>query len=188
MVTKSKCSDGIAERKVNCVYISRITVKMNQVYLSLGSNVGSRSVQLQNAVDLLNETGLVKKISSVYETAAWGNTDQPSFLNLVLMMLTNNDSRNFMKQLLLIEEKMGRVRHQKWEARIIDIDILYFNAEIFQEESLIIPHPHLQERKFVLEPLAEIAPEFIHPILNLNSIQLLNQCPDKLQVKKLQHA
>ncbi len=174
--------------KVNCVYIRCITMKMNQVYLSLGSNEGNRSSQLNKAIEFLNEAGEVKIVSSVYETAAWGNTNQPSFLNLVLLMLTNDDAQNFMKQLLLIEEKMGRVRHWKWEARIIDIDILYFNNEIIHEEDLIIPHPHLQERKFVLEPLVEIAPEFVHPILKLNSVLLLNQCTDKLQVKKLQHA
>ncbi len=161
---------------------------LNQIYLSLGSNVGNRSEQLNKAIELLNESGGVKKISAVYETAAWGNTNQPPFLNLVLMMMTNDDSVNFMKKLLLIEEKMGRVRNQKWEARIIDIDILYFNSEIINDQELIVPHPHLQERKFVLEPLVEIAPDFIHPVLKLNSLELLNNCTDQLQIKKLQHA
>ena len=83
-------------------------MKLNHVYLSLGSNVGNRSTQLTNAIQLLNDFGEVKNESSVYETAAWGNTNQPAFLNLVLLMLTNDDAVNFMKKLLLIEEKMGR--------------------------------------------------------------------------------
>lgn len=163
-------------------------MKMNQIYLSLGSNAGDRLAQLNNAIEFLKETVEVKIISSVYETAAWGNTNQPSFLNLVLLVLTNDAAGNFMNNLLLLEEKMGRVRHKKWEERIIDIDILYFNNEIITEENLIIPHPHLHERKFVLEPLAEIAPELLHPILKMNSVQLLHNCTDQLQVKKLQHA
>ena len=163
-------------------------MKLNQVYLSLGSNVGNRSAQLNKAIELLNKLGEVKTISSVYETAAWGNTNQPSFLNLVLLMVTNDGAGNFMKKLLLLEEKMGRIRNQKWEARIIDIDILYFNNEIINEEELIIPHPHLQYRKFVLEPLAEIAPDFVHLVLKRNSVQLLNDCNDKLQVKKILNA
>ncbi len=163
-------------------------MKMNHVYLSLGSNVGDRWAQLHKTIEILNEDGAVKIVSSVYETAAWGNTNQPLFLNLVLLILTKDEAGNFMKKLLFTEEMMGRVRHQKWEARIIDIDILYFNNEIIIEHELIIPHPHLHERKFVLAPLAEIAPEFVHPVLKMNSVQLLNNCNDPLPVKKLQHA
>ena len=164
-----------------------IVVKLNQVYLSLGSNVGNRSEQLSKAIDFLKEKGEVKRISSVYETEAWGNTNQPSFLNLVLQMMTNFEAINFMKELLLIEEKMGRIRQNKWESRNIDIDILYFNNEIIDENELKIPHPYIHERKFVLEPLAEIAPDFVHPLLKLSSIEMLKACPDSLKVKRLSH-
>lgn len=162
-------------------------MKLNQVYLSLGSNVGNRSEQLVKAIDLLEEKGEVKRISSVYETEAWGNTNQPSFLNLVLLMMANFESINFMKELLLIEEKMGRVRQTKWESRIIDIDILYFNNEIINKNELKIPHPYIHERKFVLEPLAEIAPDFVHPLLKLSSMEMLKACSDSLKVKRLVH-
>ena len=165
-----------------------IVVKLNLVYLSLGSNIGNRSEQLEKAINSLQEIGVVGKISSVYETAAWGNINQSSFLNLVLQMLTNIDALNFMNKLLFIEEKMGRVRKDKWEERIIDIDILYFNNEIINEEKLKVPHSYLYERKFVLEPLVEIAPDFIHPILNISSKEMLNRCADKLEVKRLLHA
>ena len=164
-----------------------IVVKLNQVYLSLGSNVGNRSEQLSKAIDFLKEKGEVKRISSVYETEAWGNINQPSFLNLVLQMMTNFKSIYFMKELLLIEEKMGRIRQNKWESRIIDIDILYFNNEIIDENELKIPHPYIHERKFVLEPLAEIAPDFVHPLLKLSSIEMLKACSDSLKVKRLSH-
>lgn len=165
-----------------------IVVKLNQVYLSLGSNVGDRTAMLHEAITLLNRVGEVNQISSVYETAAWGKTEQPAFLNLVLLMQTKLSAINFMQQLIAIETGMGRIRNEKWEARMIDIDILFFNNEVINEKELQVPHPFLQQRKFVLEPLAEIAPRFVHPVLKLEVLQLLNNCTDNLPVNRLAHA
>ncbi len=165
-----------------------IAIKLNQVYLSLGSNAGNRAKMLQQAIELLLKVGEVQTVSSVYETAAWGNTNQPAFLNLVLLMQTKSGAQNFMKELISIEEKMGRVRNQKWESRIIDLDILFFNDEVIDETDLKIPHPFLHGRKFVLEPLAEIASHFVHPVLKKEVLQLLEDCADKLPVNRLVHA
>ena len=165
-----------------------ILVKLNQVYLSLGSNVGNRTAMLQEAISLLSEVGEVEQISSFYETAAWGKTEQPAFLNLVLLMQTNLRAINFMQELIAIESRMGRIRNEKWEARMIDIDILFFNHEVINEKHLHVPHPFLQQRKFVLEPLAEIAPHFVHPVLKLEVLQLLKNCSDTLFVNRLVHA
>ncbi|MEI7801772.1 MAG: 2-amino-4-hydroxy-6-hydroxymethyldihydropteridine diphosphokinase [Bacteroidota bacterium] len=165
-----------------------ILVKLNQVYLSLGSNVGNRTAMLQEAISLLSEVGEVEQISSFYETAAWGKTEQPAFLNLVLLMQTNLRAINFMQELIAIESRMGRIRNEKWEARMIDIDILFFNHEVINEKHLHVPHPFLQQRKFVLEPLAEIAPHFVHPVLKLEVLQLLKNCADTLSVNRLAHA
>ena len=165
-----------------------IVIKLNQVYISLGSNAGDRAAMLQQAIILLQQLGEVTTISSIYETTAWGNTDQPSFLNLVLLMQTKQTAINFMQELISIEKKMGRVRNQKWEARIIDLDILFFNDEVINETDLKVPHPFLHKRKFVLEPLAEIAPHLMHPVLKQQVLQLLEDCADKLSVNRLAHA
>ena len=158
---------------------------MNKVFLLTGGNLEDRMQNLQKAGSLIEEyVGQILRKSSVYETAAWGNTAQPSFLNQVIEISTLLPAEKVLSTLLEIEQKLGRIRLEKMGPRMIDIDILYFNHSIFFSTNLIIPHPQLHNRRFVLVPLAEIAPEFVHPILEKNSQQLLQACDDLLEVKK----
>ena len=159
---------------------------MNKAYLLIGGNMGSRSAYLQRAIELINDlAGTVINQSSIYETAAWGNTDQPSFLNQALEIQTGYTAGGLMKRLLLIEEKMGRKRHEKYGPRVIDIDILFFNDGILNTKIVTIPHPQLHKRKFALKPLAEIAPDLIHPVFNKTVSRLLKECDDPLPVNKI---
>lgn len=156
---------------------------MNQAYLLTGGNMGDRRENLSKAFDYINEEcGLVINASSIYETAAWGKNDQPSFLNQVVKIETALTPLQLLKTILAIEKKIGRVRLEKYGPRIIDIDILLFNDEVHQLPALKIPHPQLPNRRFVLVPLAEIAPFFMHPVLKKTIAELLAICPDKLEV------
>ena len=121
----------------------------------------------------------------MYETAAWGITDQPSFINQVLAISTSVSARQLLRKILKIEKEMGRIRKEKLGPRIIDIDILLFENEIHDLHFLKIPHPEMQNRRFVLTPLAEINPGLQHPILKKSIAQLLEECPDNLEVKKI---
>ena len=122
--------------------------------------------------------------SGLYSTAAWGNTSQPDFLNQVIEVATSLDAAETLQTILAIEKIMGRTRTVKNAPRVIDIDILFFNNEIITQSDLTIPHPEIQNRRFVLTPLYEIAPQMIHPLLNKTIHELLLQCPDQLAVKK----
>ena len=158
---------------------------MNHAYLSLGSNEGNRTLWLQKAIDLIAEKcGVIGQRSSIYETAAWGITTQPDFLNMVISLQTDKTATELLALILAIETSLGRERTIKWGPRTIDIDILLYNKDIIQTSSLIVPHPFMQERRFTLIPLAEIAPHFIHPILRKSIAELLVECPDKLEVWK----
>lgn len=158
---------------------------MNKAYLLTGSNLGDREKNLSAARDLLNEHGVsINKYSSIYETAPWGNTDQPSFLNQAIEAETLLNARQLIKRILKIEKMMGRTREEKYGPRLIDIDILLFNNEKHNYQFLKLPHPEMQNRRFALLPLAEIAPDIIHPVLNKTSTELLNECTDELPVKK----
>ena len=159
---------------------------MNTVYLLLGSNLGNSKEQLLLATKFIEEAiGELKKSSSFYSTAAWGNTDQPDFLNQIIEVETTLTPLPLLKEILLIEKKMGRVRTVKNAARIIDIDILFFNNEIIKKKNLTIPHPEIQNRRFVLIPLAEIAVSLVHPLLKKTAKELLNICTDTLNVQKI---
>ena len=159
---------------------------MNIAYLLIGGNLGKREENLSNAVSfIIKQCGLVSQSSSIYETAPWGNTDQPSFLNLALEVRTNLNARQLIRHILKIEKMMGRIRKEKLEPRIIDIDILFFNDEIHDLSFLKVPHPEIQNRRFALTPMAEIAGTLIHPVLKKSITQLLDECPDKSDVKKI---
>lgn len=158
---------------------------MNKVYLLLGSNVGDSASHLSKAKKAIGrQIGNVMRESAIYRTAAWGKTDQPDFLNQVLVVETKLDSHQLLQTILQTEQKMGRIRTEKNAPRVIDIDILFFNKAIIETPELIVPHPHIAIRRFVLTPLNELAPNFVHPVLQKTIHQLLRVCPDKLAVKK----
>jgi 2-amino-4-hydroxy-6-hydroxymethyldihydropteridine diphosphokinase len=158
---------------------------MNKIYLLLGSNMGNSKASLSKAVVQIGKyIGKVIRKSGLYSTAAWGNTNQPDFLNQVIIVETKLSAPQTMQSILAIEEKMGRIRTIKNAPRIIDIDILFFNKEIINQPQLTVPHPQIQNRRFVLVPLNQLSPNFKHPLLNKTVHQLLINCRDKLNVKK----
>lgn len=158
---------------------------MNTAYLLTGGNLGERVHNLAMARELVEaQTGNIIAASSLYETAAWGNTDQPAFLNQAIMIETPLNARQLIRRILKIEKKMGRVREEKYGPRLIDIDILLFNNEKHNYQFLKLPHPEMQNRRFALLPLAEIATEIIHPVLKKTITELLQECKDELEVKK----
>ena len=159
---------------------------MNKTYLLLGSNLGNSRHQLQDAIKHIeSKIGKVLRSSAIYKTAAWGKTDQPDFLNQVIILTSKLNAKETMKTILSIEEIMGRKRTEKNAPRSIDIDILFYDNEKLETEFLTIPHPLIQNRRFVLTPLNELTPDFVHPILHKTIQQLLAECPDKLDVKKI---
>jgi len=158
-------------------------LKLNKVFLGLGSNLGNREENLLMAQKLIEEkVGKVRSKSSIYETAAWGITEQNAFLNQVLEIETVFSPSAVLHLLLKIEKDMGRIREIKWGERSIDIDVLYFNNVILSTENLVVPHPFIPERKFVLVPLCEIAPVFIHPKLKQSNLELLEKCQDSGEI------
>lgn len=159
---------------------------MNKLYLLLGSNMGNSQLQLSKAVlHIEKKIGQVKRLSGFYQTAAWGKTDQPDFINQVIIVETIFTAAQVMKTILSIEKYMGRVRTEKNAPRMIDIDILFYNKQVISEKELTVPHPAIQARRFALVPLNELSPNFTHPVLQKTIHQLLLICPDKLDVKKI---
>lgn len=157
----------------------------HRAYILLGSNQGQREMYLQQArTAIAHQCGTVLNTSSVYETAAWGKTDQASFLNQVILVATRLAPEELMQTLLRIEEELGRKRMEKMGPRTIDLDILFYDQLVCHTPGLTLPHPLLQERRFVLTPLAEIAPAKMHPVYRKTVRTLLRQCTDSLEVNK----
>lgn len=149
--------------------------------------MGNRQEVLKAATKMIEDScGVILKRSSVYQTAPWGLKAQDDFLNQVICVETKHDGFSLLKEVLAIEDKLGRRRTITFGPRVIDIDVLFLNAEIIREENLVIPHPQIQNRRFVLVPMAEIAPGFVHPLFKKNIAQLLEECPDTLAVQKFQ--
>jgi 2-amino-4-hydroxy-6-hydroxymethyldihydropteridine diphosphokinase len=159
---------------------------MNTLYLITGGNIGDRKNNLEKAAGLIEkEIGKIIQSSKIYETEAWGNNDQPAFYNQVHIVKSPSSAEEIINKILQIEKQMGRIRTFKNAARIIDIDILFFNDEIIKHPHLIIPHTEISNRRFVLMPLNELSPGLVHPVLNKSIKELLSTCQDPLQVTPL---
>ena len=158
------------------------------IHLNLGSNLdskyGSRFENISIAINLLTETKIsIKKVSNFYETPSYPNKNFPKFLNIGLMIDYDDDHYNLLKDIKLIEKKLGRIRRNKNDPRIIDIDIIDFKKEIKKDIELILPHPKCHLRNFVLYPILEIDPNWSHPILKKNAQYLINKLNRKLRIE-----
>lgn len=147
---------------------------MPVVFLGLGSNMGRREETLKQTVHLLRKHLSDIRVSSLYETEPVGFLDQPRFLNAVCTGMTELEPVALLHAVLGVEASLGRVRERRWGPRTIDIDILFYGDRVLKTEELVIPHSRLAERAFVLAPLAELAPEFVHPVLRTNVKSLLS--------------
>lgn len=153
------------------------------IFIALGSNLGDRRLNLQRATELLRVE--ILKSSSLYETEPVGYLDQPWFLNSVILIQTYLSPVDLLRRCQEVEEKLGRKRDIPKGPRTLDLDLLFFNQIILNTPELILPHPAIADRRFVLEPLNEIAPDFIHPVLHKTVSGLFRDCPDQSVVKKL---
>jgi 2-amino-4-hydroxy-6-hydroxymethyldihydropteridine diphosphokinase len=155
-------------------------------YILTGGNLGKRQENLEKAAAFIEDRcGKILRRSGLYETAAWGIETQPDFLNQVLELETRLSPEELLIGLLDIEKEMGRIRGEKFGPRTIDLDILLFGSHIMQTPLLEIPHPRIAERRFVLEPLAELIGDQIHPVSCLSIREMLLQCSDPLSVRKV---
>jgi 2-amino-4-hydroxy-6-hydroxymethyldihydropteridine diphosphokinase len=155
------------------------------VYLSLGSNVGDRAANLNSAIERLRALGKIEKVSSFYETEPVEFVNQPWFLNCAVTLDTEKMPKQLLAGILDVEQQMGRRRTQKKGPRAIDIDILLFGTSIIDTKGLTVPHPALHERRFVLEPLAEIAPDVRHPVFKRTIRELRDALPPGQAVRKV---
>ena len=154
-----------------------------KLFVSIGSNMGERGKNIKEVILRLKILGRIK-CSSLYETAPWGNLKQPDFLNAVCIIETDREILDIFSFIRSIEDALGRKRGEKWGQRTIDIDILFYGDIIMNSSDLIIPHPYIPARRFVLVPLNEIASSFVHPVLKKTVNQMLNECKDEGEVKK----
>lgn len=153
------------------------------IYLLLGSNKGNRAENLRKArLKIHEEIGMIMESSKVYQTMAWGKTDQQDFYNQVIRVSAALNPDDLLKALSGIEHQLGRDRNEKWGSRTIDIDILFYRHEVINKKDLIIPHPGIVHRRFTLIPLNEIAPGFLHPLMKKTISELLKDCEDSLGV------
>ncbi|SFB55140.1 2-amino-4-hydroxy-6-hydroxymethyldihydropteridine diphosphokinase [Algoriphagus aquimarinus] len=153
--------------------------------LIVGGNKGDRNALLKAAVEAVSELGKITLSSKVYETEAWGGVAKGPFLNQVVEIQTAYSPTELLAFIQQIEKDLGRKRDEHWGDRTMDIDIIYFGVDVINTPELQVPHPFIAERKFVLVPLAEILPEFIHPVLQKSSLEMLKECEDKSEVWEL---
>ena len=155
-----------------------------EVWVGLGSNLGDRQANLKFAVHHLGEFGSIGRLSDIYETEPWGLKDQPTFLNAVVSVYPETpDPLSFYLRLCDIELEAGRRLTQRWGPRVLDLDLLFWGVTRIETEQIVIPHPQVAERRFVLLPLAQVAPDLIHPVLGCTISELLRRCPDTGEVK-----
>lgn len=149
-------------------------------YIAFGSNIGDRRANILAAMDKMRERGMdFLEISTMYETEAYGVTDQPKFINCVALIRTELSPIILMETLLEVEESLGRVRERKWGPRTVDLDIIFYDHKIVSFANLTIPHPDMQNRTFVLEPLSELAPHYVHPMLHKTVTELLDELKEE---------
>jgi len=159
---------------------------MSLVYLLLGANLGDRFSQMSRAFNEIDsQIGSVIKCSALYQTEAWGKEEEPPYLNQVVCLETKLALHDLLRTINQIEDKLGRTRKLKWESRLIDIDILFYDDVIVNDPDLIVPHPYIHKRKFTLVPLCEIAADLVHPVLKKSMEELLTDLDDPLSVKRI---
>ncbi len=157
---------------------------MVRAFLILGSNLGDRPAHIEKAGSLIKKkVGKIVAISSVYQTAAWGTTEQSAFLNQVLGVETKLTAEQLLIEVLAIEKSQGRIQGEKWGPRTLDIDILFYGDLVMNLPELTIPHPEIANRKFVLEPMLEVEPDLVHPVLKKTIRKLYAECKDSLPVE-----
>ncbi|MBI3236078.1 MAG: 2-amino-4-hydroxy-6-hydroxymethyldihydropteridine diphosphokinase, partial [Bacteroidetes bacterium] len=182
----SLCVVELNQQEFDAYISDEFPKKIHKIYILLGGNQGEVIKNFEKAkMAIVNEIGTIHRSSSVYETAAWGNTNQPNFLNQIVEVYTIKTPHKCMELLLKIEEQLGRVRHEKYDPRTIDLDIILFGNEIINDNQLQIPHPRMNERRFVLTPLNELIPQNIHPQSKQSIAALLKKCADSLPVARL---
>jgi 2-amino-4-hydroxy-6-hydroxymethyldihydropteridine diphosphokinase len=160
------------------------------VYLSLGSNLGDRASHLRKALELLSEIGIVNRISSIYQTEAWGYEDPRPYLNMVCELISNENVFDLHESLKRIERDQGRSKksvNADYSARTLDIDILFFGTEVIHTPELIVPHPRIEIRNFVLVPLVEIAASLRHPVSGLSMQELLKATTDRSRIERYEN-
>lgn len=160
---------------------------MATAYIILGSNLGDKQKWISSAIEQIEEVASLIAESHMYETAAWGGQTSESFYNQCIAIDTLLSPEELLHELLRIEKELGRIRNplMKYGERTIDLDILYYDDLTISTPILTVPHPRMQDRKFVLTPLCDIAPSFYHPTLKRTNLELLNMCQDNLTVKKV---
>lgn len=159
----------------------------NYIFLGLGTNLGDREAWLQKAIEAIRKSvGKIDSYSDIYETDPWGFQSESKFLNMVIRVGTELKPSVLLKRLLVIEGRLGRIRESdQYESRTIDIDILLYGNVIINKPELVIPHPMIRDRRFVLVPLCDIAPEMIHPVLKKTFATLLKECSDEREVRRV---
>lgn len=161
---------------------------MSRAFISIGSNLGDRVKYCRRAIEELAAFADILNISSLYETEPVDKEDQPEFINGVVEIDTDLSPHELLAKTKSIEDKLGRVRDEKWGPRTIDLDIIFYDDIILEDKDLEIPHPRVHLRRFVLEPLFEIAPNFIHPLYNISAKDLMDNIGDDKRVVRLEES